>query len=232
MNVVRMAINAHPISKTTCNLSEEDFANMFKTLEYVEKENLYKRDVREITLEHLKTTQELLTQNTTRFLIPKDGNGTFRDDTQPYQSIVFREDMSVLNVRKYWSEEEIKTFPEIQRLITSKIPADQWPKMLEDQLNKIAYVPPNGKDVLKLMNEFWQDVQANKVSPAGIHLKITQIHPFMYGNGRTARLWMNIFRIRNGLSPVYEVNEEPYMDACRQNTEEALVDFFRNSCVA
>ena len=38
---------------------------------------------------------------------------------------------------------------------------------------------------------------------ADFHLKLVTIHPFIDGNGRTARLMMNIFLIQYGYPPVF-----------------------------
>ncbi|MFH1128320.1 MAG: Fic family protein, partial [Candidatus Omnitrophota bacterium] len=63
----------------------------------------------------------------------------------------------------------------------------------------IEYMPPETKDVPRLMAEFldWLNSdKAKKISPvilAGIvHYEIARIHPFIDGNGRTARLMASL----------------------------------------
>jgi Fic family protein len=50
------------------------------------------------------------------------------------------------------------------------------------------------------------------------HFRLTAIHPFMDGNGRTARLLMNLLLIRGGYPPVAvrPGDRKPYLDALEQ----------------
>jgi len=64
--------------------------------------------------------------------------------------------------------------------------------------------PPEAFDVLKLMNDLvrWTNKNLTKVHPIELatifHHKITHIHPFFDGNGRTARLAMNLLLMQQG----------------------------------
>ena len=64
---------------------------------------------------------------------------------------------------------------------------------------------PNPLKVPELMAEFVRDVQAADVSPviraARAHYGLVAIHPFIDGNGRTARLLMNLILIGSGYPP-------------------------------
>lgn len=70
-----------------------------------------------------------------------------------------------------------------------------------------AHIPPQAVKVPKLMEEFfgWYQEQAHILSPpelaAWVHYKFVHIHPFTDGNGRTARLLMNLVLMRNGYPP-------------------------------
>ena len=70
---------------------------------------------------------------------------------------------------------------------------------------KIAYIPPNADDVLKLMGELVQFLEKNydRIDPlilAGIfHKQFVIIHPFIDGNGRTTRLVTKYLLARMGL---------------------------------
>jgi Fic family protein len=70
---------------------------------------------------------------------------------------------------------------------------------------KIAYIPPNASDVTGLMNELigYLEKEYNTIDPlilAGIfHKQFVIIHPFMDGNGRTARLVTKYLLARMGL---------------------------------
>lgn len=64
---------------------------------------------------------------------------------------------------------------------------------------------PNPVKVPQLMAEFGSWLEAAPLTPAAAfeaHFKLTAIHPFGDGNGRTARLLMNLMLIRCGYPPV------------------------------
>lgn len=66
------------------------------------------------------------------------------------------------------------------------------------------YAPPSAQKVIPLMNIFMQDLRgiehsAHPVVFAALwHFGFTYIHPFVDGNGRTARLIMNLLLLRAG----------------------------------
>lgn len=66
------------------------------------------------------------------------------------------------------------------------------------------FVPPGPKQVPELMKNFIMDMGAirHKVHPvefaALLHKELVSIHPFVDGNGRTARLVMNLALLQNG----------------------------------
>lgn len=69
----------------------------------------------------------------------------------------------------------------------------------------VEYMPPDTKDVPKLTEEFldWLNSEgAKKINPvilAGIaHYEIARIHPFIDGNGRTARLLATLVLFKSG----------------------------------
>lgn len=83
-------------------------------------------------------------------------------------------------------------------------------------------LPPPQK-VLYLMDEFirWLELQ-QKQHPVHVaalaHLKLVTIHPFVDGNGRTARLLMNLILLLNGYPTAIVRNEEriDYLDSLAQ----------------
>ncbi|MEG1991393.1 MAG: Fic family protein [Christensenella sp.] len=70
------------------------------------------------------------------------------------------------------------------------------------------YVPPKHREVPELMLEFVRDLnkRAAKLHPillaAYAHRRLVDIHPFVDGNGRTARLLMNLILINKGYQVV------------------------------
>lgn len=79
---------------------------------------------------------------------------------------------------------------------------------------------PNAAKVPDLMREFINWLQITKNLPpatfvADAHYKFVSIHPFVDGNGRTARLLMNLILIQNGYLPAIISNENrrKYLEA-------------------
>jgi Fic family protein len=62
------------------------------------------------------------------------------------------------------------------------------------------------------------------ITAAQAHTRFVSIHPFIDGNGRTARLIMNVILLQNGYAPVVIKNKDrtQYLDAieCRQQNNE------------
>lgn len=81
---------------------------------------------------------------------------------------------------------------------------------------KIAYIPPNADEVTSLMNELiaYLEKEYNTLDPlilAGIfHKQFVVIHPFMDGNGRTARLVTKYLLARMGLDTFQLFSFENY----------------------
>ncbi len=67
-----------------------------------------------------------------------------------------------------------------------------------------GHVPPNPQRVPALMEAFWHVYDAARLTghpvlvAADVHERITTIHPFIDGNGRTARLAMNLHLLQHG----------------------------------
>ena len=81
-----------------------------------------------------------------------------------------------------------------------------------------AVVFPNPMKIPQLMQEFGIWLQALNASPAGsfeAHFRLSAIHPFSDGNGRTSRLLMNLLLLRGGYVPITVRPEDrkAYLDA-------------------
>jgi Fic family protein len=76
------------------------------------------------------------------------------------------------------------------------------------------FVPPEAMAVPGLMHDFveWLNGEAQSLSPveraALAHFRLVDIHPFTDGNGRTARLLMNLLLLRDGYPPAVVRREE------------------------
>ncbi len=89
---------------------------------------------------------------------------------------------------------------------------------------------PEPIKVPELMDKFEVSLQENVTHPltkaANAHLQLVKIHPFVDGNGRTARLLMNLILIQDGYPPVIidPKNRAIYINAI-QSTEEKFLNF-------
>lgn len=94
----------------------------------------------------------------------------------------------------------------------------------------VAYMPPEAKDVPSLVEEFlhWLNSEKakdiNPVIMAGIaHYEVARIHPFIDGNGRTARLLATLVLLKSGfdhrrffaLDDYYDQDRPAYYNALK-----------------
>jgi len=82
---------------------------------------------------------------------------------------------------------------------------------------------PNPAKIPQLMEEFGTWLSTTPRHPAAAfdaHFRLTAIHPFGDGNGRTARLLMNLMLIRDGYPPiaVRPVDRKIYLDALERGS--------------
>jgi len=75
-----------------------------------------------------------------------------------------------------------------------------------------SYAPPNAAKVPTLMQEIYRLLNSKSGEPienaAMIHQRFVDIHPFVDGNGRTARLLLNLYLMRNGYPPAILLRAE------------------------
>lgn len=103
----------------------------------------------------------------------------------------------------------------IEKKNTGKFRVD--PVVVNDpRKRQIAYIPPDAKDVLKLIKELinYLEKNFNEIDPlilAGLfHKQFVVIHPFIDGNGRTARLITKYLLARMGLDTFQLFSFENY----------------------
>ena len=92
---------------------------------------------------------------------------------------------------------------------------------------------PNPVKIPELMDEFGVRLSQAPSTPESAfeaHFRLTAIHPFSDGNGRTARLLMNLVLIRGGYPPVAVRPEDrkPYLDALERGSLSDDLQPFRN----
>lgn len=102
-----------------------------------------------------------------------------------------------------FSEEMILT---LHRLFYSGIDVENAGKYRSHQVFIMGteYLPPEASEVVPLMQAFVSELNAKKdtlhpiMLAAFAHRRLVDIHPFADGNGRTARLWMNLILVNKG----------------------------------
>ncbi len=78
----------------------------------------------------------------------------------------------------------------------------------EVRITGASHTPPSGMDMYSQIKNFYNDMEAKKLSlnpveyAAWTHAEFVRIHPFVDGNGRTARLLMNYQLLSAGMLPV------------------------------
>ena len=114
---------------------------------------------------------------------------------------------------KFFTEEQILR---IHQLVLSGIEEDFAGRYRSGQVRIMGanFIPPEGYKVPELMADFVNHCQAlrsqkNHLELATIiHHRLVYIHPFFDGNGRTARLLMNLFFMQQGYPPAVILHHE------------------------
>ncbi len=122
----------------------------------------------------------------------------------------------------------------IHRIVLQKID-DAHAGVLRQVMVRIAGSPlsvPNYAKVPELMTEFiiWlQEAQGHPIDiAAAAHVKLVEIHPFVDGNGRTARLMMDLLLLQHGypLAIIQKEERASYIKAIQQALAEHKSDVF------
>lgn len=104
-----------------------------------------------------------------------------------------------------------------------------------------TFMPPPPSKIQSMIHELLQTLHQNpeELTPielaAFFHHKLVYIHPFLDGNGRTARLLMNVILIRNGypFTVLLKVDRPKYLRALSEADNGNLIPFanFTANCV-
>ena len=127
---------------------------------------------------------------------------------------------------------------QIHKLVLSRIDDDNSGRYRETQVRiaGAAFTPPESWLVPNLMTEWgeWllgEGTSSHPVELAALaHHRLVAIHPFIDGNGRTARLVMNLILMRAGYPPtvIQRINHRQYyrvLDQADSGKSVALVNF-------
>lgn len=135
-----------------------------------------------------------------------------------------------------------QTIKGIHKIILANI-SDEYAGMYRDVNVRILGAvksPPRFEKVPQRMEDFARAVNENPEKlnviemAAYIHYGFVEIHPFIDGNGRTARLLMNLFLMRHGypVTIVLKVDRKKYYDCLKkadQGNLKPFIDFIGRS---
>lgn len=171
-----------------------------------------------------------LTRNETALVIEKGitvGGKTLNEHLEAVNHAEAIEFVQAL-VGKTHAELTLGNVLEIHRIVLQRIDDVNAAKLrnIPGRIAGAATVLPNPRKVPQLMDEFLAWLHQNDDHPgqraADAHLRLVTIHPFVDGNGRTARLLMNLLLMQAGYPPAVIRKEDrlAYINAIEQaNTE-------------
>ena len=96
-----------------------------------------------------------------------------------------------------------------------------------------VHIPPDASKIERLMDEFldWYHAQEHRMPvpelAAWVQYRFVCIHPFVDGNGRTARLLMNLVLLQHGYPPavILNLDRQKYYRVLRQADRDSPNDF-------
>jgi Fic family protein len=183
---------------------------------------------------HIEGTQLTLPQ-AKGILTGEDVEGVRRDDRQ--ELLNYREAMEL--VSEYmgrWSEITEELIQEIHRILVKDVRGDSLePGQYRSVQNyvgntatgEIIYTPPPPSEVPRFMGEFVKWLNAEEdLSPvlvAGVsQFQFVQVHPFLDGNGRTARVLCTLILYQHGYDFKRLFSLSEYYDKGRMGYYEAI----------
>lgn len=130
---------------------------------------------------------------------------------------------------------DILAIRQIHALILTKIDNKEAGKYrnISVRISGSSHKPPESISVPHLMADFnkWlqsKKSQVNIIEYAALaHFKLVHIHPFVDGNGRTARLLTNLILIKHGFPPavILKLDRRRYYDCLEKGHKDNLRDF-------
>lgn len=124
---------------------------------------------------------------------------------------------------------------EVHRLLMRGIDDQNAGKYRTDQVRVAGatFMPPKADKIQSMINELLHTLSQNpdELAPIGLatffHHKLVYIHPFLDGNGRTARLLMNVILMSNGypFTVLLNVDRPKYLRALSEADSGNLVPF-------
>ncbi len=121
------------------------------------------------------------------------------------------------------------TIKKLHRLFYQKVDADQAGQYRSNQvyISGTEYVPPAPDEISRLMKHLADQIHFSRSTlhpielAAMAHKRLVDIHPFTDGNGRTARLLMNLILVHTGygvvsIPPIWQNDYINALSASRQ----------------
>ena len=102
-------------------------------------------------------------------------------------------------------------------------------------------IEPQMEQFMATFNEKEESGEHPVLTAAYLHDELVRIHPFIDGNGRTSRLIMNLYLMKNGYTPVtlkgtseakleyYTALERSHVDKCPQDFQKLVVEAEKDS---
>jgi len=105
------------------------------------------------------------------------------------------------------------TIQQIHEIVTSGILEEAGKYRTKNvRITGAIKTPPDWSKVVNLIEELIENIQKNEKNPietsAYLHHRFVEIHPFIDGNGRVARLLTNLYLIGLGYSPIVIKTED------------------------
>lgn len=142
-------------------------------------------------------------------------------EAQNHQEAIFELE-KIVNRKTKINEELLK---HIHSIILQNIEKDFAGEYRREQVRILGadFIPPNYLKINKLMKDFanWLAKNPDRLNiielAAQAHFRLTYIHPWVDGNGRVARLLMNIILMKGGYPPAIILNNDrkKYLNALK-----------------
>jgi len=243
---------SHPISSDSilpfASYHSNDMRNYKQACAYM-FEHLWKRD---FTWKDIEEVHKILVKGTSR---NDEQNGPFRTSQI---AIVLKVDSTELPqfIRKVFTDEDVKIWTDFQKKM-HELSKDYPNGMLEElykrrQISeqewavwrKLGFIPPLPDKLPEALRVFKEQLTTKQAELHGttpadqdmvfavaawIHQQLTHLHAYMYGNGRLARLFMNLVLMKHGYLPIECNPEEVYMEYCAKADSklDEFIEFIR-----
>lgn len=178
-----------------------------------------------------------LTKQETAIVIEKGltvGGKSLKEHLEAINHKIALDFIKNLSNKKY-NEINLQDILEIHRLILKRIDENNGGKLrkIGVRISGSDIKLPDAIKVPEILENLIKEIRNNSKNPlvlaADAHYKLVAIHPFFDGNGRTARLLMNLILIQNGYPPtiIKNSNRVKYINAIAEADKGNLTKFYK-----